>query len=186
MGRPDVFEEDLFLLQRVPERDSANGNSVEPGFHALANDRFSRAAIMSFQFESVKNGRIVARCDHDAADGALGLDGEGDRGSGRRLRGEGDLKTVPGQDFRRSSGKLVGEKAPVEADNRFLLGARDRVEVPVIRRGLGHAVDVRERKILGDHRPPAVRSEPDLSHDSFTSCGLPARPQSSASCAAPP
>ena len=76
MGRADVFDADSLVFERILQREAANRSLIEPGLHALTNNRLCRAAIMSFQFEPVEHGRIVAGRDHHPANSALRLDRE--------------------------------------------------------------------------------------------------------------
>jgi hypothetical protein len=49
------------------------------------------------------------------------------------------------------------------------MGMLNRVVFPIIRRGLRHSLNVRERKILGNNCPPPISSEFYLRHDSTVS-----------------
>ena len=185
MGRSNVFDNHLLLFQRVVQRNGAKWTLVLPGFDALTNDRLGGAAIMRLQFETIKHGRIVTGGNHYAADGAQGFDGKRDGRRRRRHGSQRDLEAVTGEDLRRPGRELVREKSPIVTDHGPLLRSLNGRGIPIIRRGLGHAFHVLERKILGDDRPPAVGSKPDLPHD-FNSGFAPVRPRSSAFCAAPP
>ena len=116
---------------------------------------------MGFNFKTVELRGIVAGGDHDAADSALLLDGEGDGRSRSGIGTKADFESVGGEDFGGAAAEGIGEEAAIVADYGFWLGAGDRVGFPIIGSGLGNAFDVGKSEILGDDCAPAVCSELD-------------------------
>ena len=101
----------------------------------------------------------MAGGDHDAADGALFFDRQGNCGSGRGLVREANEKAIPRENLRDAAGELIRKEAAVIADYRPEFGARLRVLFPERGCGLGDAVEVGKSEILADHSAPAIRTE---------------------------
>src|SRR5262249_47161372 len=171
---------------------SPHGLPVEKRLPRLAERRFGGTAVVRLELESVKGGRVVAGGDHHTANRAPRFDSvRNGRGRGR-LRGEHDGKAIATKDLRRAPGELIGEKAPIITNDHAPGGSLDRMEVPVIRRGLGDPLQVGEGEVLGNNRPPTVGSELNLAHPWTPSSGRSdwfacvASPRISRASAAPP
>ena len=164
MNGTDALDQDALLPERVRRQAGANRSAVQQGFHALADERLRRSAIMSFQLEAIERRWIVAGRNHHAANRPVSFDRQRNGGRRRRFGSQCYRKPVSRQDLRNAARKLVGEKASIVPDHGLMVCSINRVGVPIVRRGLRHAFDVSESKIIGDDRPPAVGSKLDLSH----------------------
>ena len=127
----------------------------------MAGGGVRRPAVMRLELEAVEHGRVVAGGDHHAAHRALGLTAKETEGVGVGSGVKTTWKPLPAKTSAARRRKAVGKEAAVITYDHLLFSAGGWVRGPIIRRGLGDALDVGEGKILGDHCAPAVGSELD-------------------------
>ena len=143
---------------------------IQKAFHLPAFLRPAGSAKIGFEFEAIKDRRIMAGGDHDPADRAQVADREGNAGGGRGLGREDDLIIVAGENLGGDAGEAVGKKATIITDHDFRLALEKlgfRISdfgFPKGRRRLGDARDIFKSEILRDDRAPAVCAEFDLAH----------------------
>ena len=170
MRRTDVDTTDQARLDRIDKRQGPDGVTVQPAFDSTAGGRIAGASVRGFELVAVEAGRVVAGSDHHPAHGAPLFDGKRDRGRGRGLRRQNDLKTIAGKDLRSDLGEAVGKESAVIADHHPGRPPKNRrrpipdLRFPKAGGGLRDPGDIGEGELLRNDRAPAVGAEVDACH----------------------
>lgn len=97
--------------------------------------------------------------NHDAADGVLCFDSEGNGRRRRRVWSQYHLKAIAREHTGSAPGKFIGQKPAVITNDHFLFRGWDRKGAPEIGCRLGYAFHVGESEVLRNHGPPAIGSK---------------------------